>query len=111
MKKDIHPKYNHKIKVTCTGCGNTFYTGSVLDSITVEICSKCHPFYTGVAKVIDTENLIKKFNNRQAVASKKKASFSAKKRKAKAKAMSKKNTSSKPTKELTLKDMLAGLAQ
>jgi large subunit ribosomal protein L31 len=110
MKNNIHPKYNHKVKVTCTGCGNTFYTGSVLDHITVEICSKCHPFYTGVEKVIDTENLIKKFNKRQAVAKKvaqKRASFSAKKRKASA--LSQK--ASKPAKELTLKDMLASLAQ
>ena len=65
MKKDIHPKYNHNVKVVCS-CGNTFITGSTLqtDTINVELCSKCHPFYTGEQKIVDTENVVKKFEER-----------------------------------------------
>ena len=60
MKKDIHPQYNNKVKVTCS-CGNTFETGSTVDSIHVEVCSACHPFYTGTAKFIDTAGRVDKF--------------------------------------------------
>ena len=60
MKKDIHPKYNDKVKVTCS-CGNTFETGSTIDNIHVEVCSACHPFYTGTAKFIDTAGRVDKF--------------------------------------------------
>jgi large subunit ribosomal protein L31 len=70
MKKDIHPKYNHNIKVTCS-CGNTFVTGSTLDgNINVELCSKCHPFYTGEQKIVDSDNLVKRFEERAAKSSK-----------------------------------------
>ncbi len=50
MKKDIHPTYN-KVKVTCT-CGVEFETGSTAEEIKVEVCSKCHPFYTGSQKLL-----------------------------------------------------------
>lgn len=60
MKKDIHPKYNNNVKVTCS-CGNTFETGSTIDKINVEVCSACHPFYTGTAKFIDTAGRVDKF--------------------------------------------------
>jgi len=60
MKKDIHPKYNSNIKVTCS-CGNTFETGSTIDKINVEVCSACHPFYTGTQKFIDTAGRVDKF--------------------------------------------------
>jgi large subunit ribosomal protein L31 len=65
MKKDIHPKYNHNVKVVCS-CGNTFVTGSTFegDTINVELCSKCHPRYTGEQKIVDTENVVKKFEER-----------------------------------------------
>ena len=110
MKKDIHPKYNHNIKVTCVSCGFSFVTGSTIDgNINVEICSHCHPYYTGVARVVDSENLIKKFENRQAKAEEKAKSKSfsnLKKKQAKAKETTQQ---SKPTNELTLKDMLAQL--
>ena len=46
MKEGIHPEY-HKATVTCTTCGNTFETGSTKEDIKVEVCSNCHPFYTG----------------------------------------------------------------
>lgn len=68
MKKDIHPKYNKNITVTCS-CGNTFSTGSTLDAITVEVCSACHPFYTGKEKIVDTMNLVKKFEDKKKAAS------------------------------------------
>jgi len=66
MKKDIHPKYN-QAEVTCA-CGNTFTTGSVLKSINVEICSECHPFYSGKEKVIDTAGRVEKFNKKREMA-------------------------------------------
>ena len=52
MKKDIHPAYK-TAKVHCNGCGISFETHSTVDSITVEICSNCHPFYTGKKKLVD----------------------------------------------------------
>jgi large subunit ribosomal protein L31 len=60
MKKDIHPKYYPKAKVTCA-CGNTLYVGSTVPEMKVEICSKCHPFYTGKEQLIDTAGRIEKF--------------------------------------------------
>lgn len=58
--KNIHPKYNHNTQVTCS-CGNTFTTGSTLDTIQVEICSKCHPFFTGEMRFVDTQGRVEKF--------------------------------------------------
>jgi len=60
MKKDIHPKFYTDSKITCA-CGNTFKTGAVLPQINVEICSKCHPFYTGKEKMIDSAGRVEKF--------------------------------------------------
>jgi len=71
MKKDIHPKLNKECVVTCA-CGNTFTTISTLPSITVEICSACHPFYTGQSKFVDTEGRIDKFSRRLKIAEEKK---------------------------------------
>ncbi len=64
MKKDIHPKYFPKAKVTCA-CGNTFTVGSTVPEISVEICSKCHPFYTGREQLIDTAGRVEKFKARR----------------------------------------------
>lgn len=69
MKSGIHPKYNENVTVTCA-CGNTFTTGSVLDSINVEICSVCHPFWTGAQKFVDIEGRVDKFKKKQANADK-----------------------------------------
>ena len=63
MKKGIHPKYHHNAKVTCA-CGNTFETGSVKEKISVEICSQCHPFYTGKQKLIDSAGRVEKFKKK-----------------------------------------------
>ena len=60
MKKDTHPEYNAKAKVTCA-CGNSFTTGSTLKELKVEICSNCHPFYTGKQKIMDTAGRVDRF--------------------------------------------------
>lgn len=62
MKAGIHPKYQ-KARVTCA-CGNTFETRSTVEEIRVEICSACHPFYTGKQKIVDTEGRVEKFLSR-----------------------------------------------
>jgi large subunit ribosomal protein L31 len=63
MKSGIHPQY-YSITVTCA-CGNTFQTGSTLkDNLRVEICSQCHPLYTGKSKLIDTAGRVDKFQAR-----------------------------------------------
>lgn len=62
MKKEIHPSYV-ECTVTCS-CGSTFKTRSTKKEITVEICSQCHPFYTGKQKYIDTEGRIEKFKKK-----------------------------------------------
>ncbi len=62
MKKGIHPEYGKAI-VKCA-CGNTFETGSTKKEIHVEICSSCHPFYTGKQKFLDTAGRIEKFNKK-----------------------------------------------
>jgi len=69
MKKGIHPKYHNDAKVTCT-CGNTFTTGSTLPEIEVEICSACHPFFTGETKYLDAEGRIEKFERKRKAAQK-----------------------------------------
>lgn len=59
MKKGIHPKYETCV-VTCA-CGNTFETRSTVDKISVEICSNCHPFFTGKQKLVDTAGRVEKY--------------------------------------------------
>lgn len=68
MKTDIHPTYFPQAKVTCA-CGNTFTVGSTKESLEVEICSNCHPFYTGNDKIMDTAGRVEKFKARRAAAS------------------------------------------
>ncbi|MCH7781426.1 MAG: 50S ribosomal protein L31 [Acidobacteria bacterium] len=62
MKKDLHPEY-YEIEVTCA-CGNSFKTGSTLPEMKVEICSACHPFFTGKQKLIDTAGRVERFQKR-----------------------------------------------
>ena len=62
MKEGIHPAY-YQATVTCN-CGNTFVTGSTKEDIHVEICSKCHPFYTGKQKLVDTGGRVDRFKKR-----------------------------------------------
>ena len=77
MKAEIHPKYGKTI-VTC-GCGNTFETKSTVDAINVEICSACHPFYTGKQKLVDTAGRVDKFRMRMEAAANLKAGTKEKK--------------------------------
>ncbi|MFA6526707.1 MAG: 50S ribosomal protein L31 [Candidatus Buchananbacteria bacterium] len=63
MKKEIHPKYYDKAKVICA-CGNTFEVGSTQEEIHVEICSACHPFYTGKQKLLDSARRVEKFQKK-----------------------------------------------
>jgi large subunit ribosomal protein L31 len=65
MKADIHPTYFPAAKVTCA-CGRSFAVGSTKESIEVEICSNCHPFYTGNDKIMDTAGRVEKFKARLA---------------------------------------------
>jgi len=64
-KKEIHPKYYENCRVQCA-CGNTFTVGSTKESIEVEVCSKCHPFYSGKEKMVDTMGQVQKFRKRLA---------------------------------------------
>ncbi|NCN07345.1 50S ribosomal protein L31 [Candidatus Falkowbacteria bacterium] len=67
MKINIHPKYFKEAKVTCA-CGNTFTVGSTSENISVEICSTCHPFYTGKQKLLDSARRVDKFKKKVEVA-------------------------------------------
>lgn len=64
MKKEIHPKYYPEAKATCA-CGAIFLVGSTLPEIKVEICSQCHPLYTGNEKIMDTAGRVERFNKRR----------------------------------------------
>lgn len=63
MKANIHPNWYPEAKVTCA-CGNSFITGSTLPEIRVEICSACHPFFTGQAKFVDTLGQVERFQKK-----------------------------------------------
>lgn len=65
MKKDTHPTYYPNATIRCS-CGNVIKTGATKSEITVEICSACHPFYTGKEKLIDTAGRVEKFKKRLA---------------------------------------------
>jgi large subunit ribosomal protein L31 len=69
MKKDLHPKYYADAKVVCA-CGNTFTTGSTKPEIRVDLCSACHPFYTGKQKLVDTARRVEKFQAKLEASSK-----------------------------------------
>ena len=62
MKQNIHPKYG-EAKVTCA-CGNSFMSGSVNPELRVDVCSKCHPFFTGKQKLVDTGGRVDRFKKR-----------------------------------------------
>lgn len=97
MKKKIHPKWYPKAKVKCA-CGHTFTTGSSVPEIEVEICSACHPFFTGEMKYVDTLGRVEKFQQRQKIA---KTTQAQKKKKSRKKG----SDDSDPK---TLKEMLKG---
>ena len=72
MKKGIHPKYYKEAKVKCA-CGNEFVVGATVPEIRIEICSKCHPFYTGKEKIVDTAKRVEKFERKRKKAKKENA--------------------------------------
>ena len=96
MKKDIQPKVYKTCTVTCA-CGNTFTTISTVESIHVDVCSQCHPFYTGTQRFVDTAGRIEKFQKKMELAKER-----ASKRKAKTQQKQRKSETRK-----TLKEMLA----
>ncbi len=63
MKKDTHPEYFENAKLICA-CGTTHEIGSTVAEIRIELCSNCHPFYTGKQKIIDTARRVEKFQTR-----------------------------------------------
>ena len=67
MKTNIHPNWHHDCVVTCS-CGNIFTTGSTQATITVDICSKCHPFFTGEMRFVDRQGRVDKFMKRMQAA-------------------------------------------
>lgn len=99
MKAKIHPQYYHDCVVTCA-CGNSFTTGSTKPQIRVEICSACHPFFTGKMKFVDTLGRVEKFTKKMQQAQTKKYVSKTKRQQLKAKAEAKRPT--------TLKEMLTG---
>jgi large subunit ribosomal protein L31 len=64
VRDGIHPTYYHDAKVTCA-CGTTFETGSTRQTLRVDVCSQCHPFYTGQQRIIDTGGQVERFLRRQ----------------------------------------------
>lgn len=64
MKQGIHPQYYDDAKVSCV-CGNSFTTGATVPEIRVEVCSNCHPFFTGEMKFVDTLGRVEKFQKKQ----------------------------------------------
>ena len=104
MKKATHPKWYPKAKVTCT-CGSEFTVGSTLPKLEVEVCSACHPFYTGKEKFIDTEGQVEKFERRRLEAEKAAKKIEKKlEKKRKEKERKEKEERERPK---TLKEMLA----
>lgn len=79
MKAQIHPTWYPECKVVCA-CGNTFTTGATVPEIKVEVCSACHPFFTGQMKYVDTAGRVDRFKLRQAGAKKKVVSKAEKRR-------------------------------
>jgi len=97
MKPNIHPQYFEDAIVTCA-CGNTFTTGSTKKQITVEVCYKCHPFYTGEARFIDTKGRVDSFIKKQQYAKQYKTTTKSKKQK---------KTEKEERKVKTLKELLS----
>ena len=66
MKTEIHPTYQ-RCTVTCGSCGATFETGSTLPEIRLELCSKCHPFFTGQQRIVDSGGRVEQFKRRYGI--------------------------------------------
>ncbi len=77
MKKGIHPNWHHDCVVTC-GCGNSFTTGSSSQTLKIDICSACHPFFTGEMRFVDRQGRVDRFIQKLNLAKQKQADASAK---------------------------------
>lgn len=106
MKKNIHPQYG-PATVTCS-CGNTFITGSTTPVIKVEICSACHPFFTGKQKIIDTAGRVEKFQKKAALKQENIISKTAKNAIRKEREIEIKDAEAKPKKQKKLSDVTKG---
>lgn len=102
MKDSIQPTYA-VTTITCNSCRKTYTLGSTSDSLKVELCSNCHPFYTGKQVLVDTDNLVDKFNKKKEAAKAQSSKLQNKKEK------NARRRSSQPGQALTLKDMLNNL--
>lgn len=78
MKQGIHPAY-YTATVTCASCGTKYILGSTQETIHIELCSHCHPFYTGEQRFVDTASKIQKFNDARKIAEELKKRMAAKK--------------------------------
>jgi large subunit ribosomal protein L31 len=78
MKQGIHPNWHHDCKVTCS-CGNTFVIGSVVATLQVDICNKCHPFFTGEMRFVDRQGRVDRFRKKLETAQAKQAQAAKKK--------------------------------
>lgn len=101
MKANIHPQWFDDAKVTCA-CGNTFTVGATKPELKVEICSRCHPFFTGEMKFVDTQGRVEKFQAKQKVGAAKAGELAEKRKKKEERATTLRNQKS-------LKEMLLGL--
>jgi large subunit ribosomal protein L31 len=101
MKADIHPKWYPEAKVSCA-CGNTYTVGATKPEMRLEICSKCHPFYTGEMKFVDTLGRVEKFKQKQKEAASKAGELAEKKKKKEERVSALRNQKS-------LKEMLMGI--
>ena len=102
MKATIHPQWYNDCKVSCA-CGNTFTVGATKPEIKVEICSKCHPFFTGEMKFVDTLGRVERFQQKQKVGAQMAATVADKKKKKKDKEEASRNAPK------SLKEMLMNL--
>lgn len=100
MKTSVHPQWYNDAKVTCA-CGNTFTVGATLPELRVEICSNCHPFFTGEMKYVDTMGRVERFQQKQKQAAVTSAQLAEKKKK-------KKEREEQLRSPKSLKDMLMG---
>ena len=101
MKKDIHPTYFESAAISCA-CGNSFAVGSTMKEIRVELCSNCHPFYTGKQKFVDTARRVEKFQEKMEMAKKTAATRKTKKVKRAVRARKKEEAGTKTPKEQTV---------
>ncbi len=100
MKANIHPTIYTDAIINCTSCGNTFTTSSTKKAITVDVCYKCHPYYTGEHRFIDTQGRVEHFQNKQKVAAAMKEKLATSKK-------SKKKNNQEEQEPKTLKELLS----